>query len=373
MPAPQIFECYTVTAPGVEGLTAGELRALGLSVGPQEPGGVSFTGDIRDIQRANLHLRTASRVLVRMGEFHASEFYQLEKRARKLPWETFLSPGDPIEFRVTSRTSRLYHQRGIAERLANVAREQVAGVELQPPGGQRFVVRLVHDRCLVSADSSGDNLHRRGYRGPAGKAPLRETLAAAMLLAIGWDGARPMLDPFCGSGTIPIEAALLAGGIPPGLHRSFRFEGWPGHDGLAWRRLVAEARAHLQPVSLPPIHGSDRDAGAVAAALENAERAGVAGVVTFARVALSAVRPPPTPGFVVSNPPYGVRVGQGRDLRDLYDRLGDWARACGEGWQIGLLAADASLIQRTRLPLEAAFATTNGGIKVRFYRTAVGG
>jgi hypothetical protein len=160
---------------------------------------------------------------------------------------------------------------------------------------QLFVVRLFHDSCTVSADSSGALLHRRGYRLATAKAPLRETLAAAMLLGAGWDGSAPLLDPMCGSGTIAIEAALLARRIPPGLRRRFAFERWPGFEPAPWRRALDAARSGIRERAPGPIHASDRDAGAIEAARANAERAGVAEDLTLARAAIAAVEPPPGP------------------------------------------------------------------------------
>ena len=150
-------------------------------------------------------------------------------------------------------------------------------------------MRLFRDECTVSADASGELLHRRGYRLATAKAPLRETLAAAMLVGTGWDGSAPLIDPMCGSGTIPIEAALLARRMPPGMTRRFAFMRWPGHDRAAWERLVEQARERALPRAPAPILGSDRDAGAVAASVANAERAGVAGDVEWRRAAISAI------------------------------------------------------------------------------------
>ena len=227
------FQIFAPTAPGLESITAGELKSLGVR-GRQEIGGVAFGGDLDRIYQANLWLRTASRVVVRLGQFHASTFYELERRAKKLPWTDFLPGNGSVEVRVTCRKSKLYHSDAVAERvLAVIAGVAPSGTEMksrsfnpdedeeeyQGKGGSGlFIVRIVNDQCEISADSSGELLHRRGYRKEVAKAPLRETLAAAMVLASGWDGRRgePLLDPLCGSGTIPIEAALIARGIAPG-------------------------------------------------------------------------------------------------------------------------------------------------------------
>jgi putative N6-adenine-specific DNA methylase len=349
-----------------------------------EAGGVEFEGSLADVARANLHLRTATRVLVRLGDFHARALGELERRGRLLPWSRYLAPGQPVRLRVTSRKSRLYHQGAIAERLASAIAAE-SGAVPEPRGGgdpddesgadaQLIVVRMLRDECVVSLDSSGELLHRRGYRagaGAGGKAPLRETLAAAMLLASGWDPGRPLVDPFAGSGTIPIEAALLARRIPPGLSRRFAFQTWPETAPDLWPRIVSEARERILPQAPAPILGSDRDAGAVATALANAERAGVSADVVFRRAALSALEPPADPGWLVTNPPYGKRVGARGDLRDLYAQLGNVARRSLSGWTVSLLVPSTPLERQTGLRFEERLATTNGGLAVRVVAAGV--
>ena len=369
---PPVLDCWAVTHPGVEPITAGELGRLGLSPGASEPGGVAFAAAPADLARANIHLRTAGRVLVRLAEFKAVSFADLERHGGRVPWSACVGQSGVMRFRVTPRKSRLYHQDAIAERLARAVAAAVPGVRIASggaedaePGEQLFVVRLFRDRCTVSADSSGQLLHRRGYRLAASKAPLRETLAAAMLLAVGWDGSRPLVDPLCGSGTIPIEAALIARNIAPGAGRGFASEAWPALSGVDWQRLRDAARSAVRPATVP-IAGSDRDAGAVAAAIHNAERAGVAGDVRFERRALSAAAPPDAvSGWIVTNPPYGARVGDRRALRDLYARLGQVVRGPFGGWDVALLVAAPELTGQLALPLEERFVTSNGGIRVR--------
>jgi putative N6-adenine-specific DNA methylase len=343
------------------------------------PGGAAFAGTPEAILRANLWLRTASRVLVRLASFRAAAFHELEKQARAIPWERILAPETPVRFRVTSHQSRLYHTDAIAERLAesiswrlggaDVVSERVAPSDDAPDedldGGQLFVVRLARDRCTVSADSSGALLHRRGYRQALAKAPLRETLAAAMLLASDWSGDVPLVDPMCGSGTIPIEGALVARRIAPGLHRSFAFHQWPEMDGALWTRVRDEALAAVRETASAPIRGFDRDAGAIDAARANAERAGVAGDIEFAVRSISALEPGPIPGLLATNPPYGVRVGEAERLRDLYARLGQVARARLAGWRIALLSANERLDRELRLPFAERLRSRNGGIPVR--------
>ena len=297
------FEIFAPTAPGLESIAAGELKSLGVR-GRQEVGGVAFAGDLDRIYEANLWLRTASRVVVRLGQFHASTFYELERRAKKLPWADFLPAKGSVEVRVTCRKSRLYHSNAVVERVLSVIaglapsgiemkagnlsdEEQEEDHEVKSPR-QLFVVRIVNDLCEISADSSGELLHRRGYRKEVAMAPLRETLAAAMVLASGWDGRRgePLLDPLCGSGTIPIEAALIARGIAPGLHREFQFMQWPTFDRRLWSDMLEKAQSSATESSLQ-ILGTDRDRGAISAASHNAERAGVERDVQLSAESLS--------------------------------------------------------------------------------------
>jgi putative N6-adenine-specific DNA methylase len=366
--------CFAVVAPGLEPLVADELRALAavqrLRVEDPEPGGVAFRTDRAGLYAANLHLRVASRVLVRVGSFHASAFSELERRARRLSWSRFVQAGQAVTFRVTSRKSRLYHQEAVAQRLLDVVGGG-APAGSKAGGAQEFVVRLYRDECTVSADASGELLHRRGYRLDSAKAPVRETLAAAMLAAAGWSGQAPLLDPMCGSGTIPIEAALLARRIPPGLRRSFAFEGWPEFEPQTWDTVRERARELVRPAGHALIQGSDRDAGAVRAATMNAERAGVATDIHWRRAAISAIEPPPSSGWIVTNPPYGVRVGERKRLRDLYAQLGNVLRAKCGGWEVALLTTHPELEHQTALALESRFETTNGGIRVRLMRTRV--
>jgi putative N6-adenine-specific DNA methylase len=235
---------------------------------------------------------------------------------------------------------------------------------------QLFVVRIVHDQCEISADSSGDLLHRRGYRQEIAKAPLRETIAAAMVLASGWKRNESLLDPMCGSGTIPIEAALIARKIAPGLKRSFQFMNWPGFDARRWKDVLEKAQETTSNFS-GEILGADRDAGAIEASTKNAERAGVAENVRFFSESLSGSvgglgDSDAESGWILTNPPYGIRVGTAGDLRILYATLGT-ALQKNPKWRLGVLTPDQALLGQTRLTLRPRFSTSNGGIPVGFY------
>ena len=362
MPEAGPHPCFAITPPGVEHLTAAELAGLGIVAGATEPGGVAFTATTRQLYAANLALRTASRIVVRLAEFPARAFYELERKARRVPWDAALAPGMAARFRVSSRKSRLYHLDGIAQRLAAVAGgPEDAGADDE---AQLFLVRVLRDVVTISADSSGALLHRRGYRLATAKAPLRETLAAAMLLGAGDREDWAFADPFCGAGTLPIEAALLRRRIAPGLFRSFGFERWPGFDAATWHALREEARLRVLPRAGVPILGSDRDAGAIDAARANAERAGVAEDVSFTQRPFSSVAPPAGTGLLASNPPYGIRVGDRRGLGDLYRAFGALAGEQWAGWSVALLSADAGLLAETGLRFSVRWSSNNGGIPV---------
>jgi putative N6-adenine-specific DNA methylase len=342
----------------------------------EEIGGVAFSGNLEQVYRSNLWLRTASRVVVRIAEFEARAFHELERLARKVPWEEIVSAKAVVRFRVTCRKSRLYHSDGVAQRLSESVLRRVAGVRTLVAGpdvdegddstGQLFTVRLFHDRCTISADTSGALLHRRGYRLASGKAPLRETLGAAMVLGSGWSPPQSLMDPLCGSGTLPIEAAMLARGIAPGLNRDFAFTQWPGFDSTQWNLLLDEARSTQRASAGASIVGSDRDAGVIASATENASRAGVANDVEFQVRPVSALAPAGKAGWVLMNPPYGVRVGESTGLRDLYAQTGNTLRLKFGGWRAGFLSGDRKLEGQLKLPLVPVFETSNGGIPVRF-------
>lgn len=372
------YDAFAITAPGLEDITAAELSALGLTPGERAPGGVSFDASPRALYSANLHLRTASRVVVRMGSFGATAFHELERRAARLPWAAFVSPGARVALSVTCRKSRLYHSDAVGERVVSAMASRVQNLDVGGDEGddardpaQLVLVRMLHDECTVSVDSSGALLHLRGYRQAVAKAPIRETLAAAVLIASGWTGDRPLLDPMCGAGTIPIEGALIARRIAPGLRRRFAFERWPGFEAATWREVLEEAESRVLPSSPVVIQGSDRDAGAIEAAVANAARAGVSADVELVRRSLSAIEPPESAGLVATNPPYGVRVGERDRLRNLYAQFGKVMLSRCPGWQVTFVSADVPLERQTRLRLRSLVRTSNGGIPVRIVTGSV--
>ena len=375
------LQLFAITAPGLEPLAAAELRALGADARP-EPGGVAWTGGADTLYAANLHLRTASRVAVLAAEFRAKTFFELERHARKVPWERWVQKGGAVRLRVTCRKSKLYHEGAVAQRVLEAIEHRVGplaqtAVGKDDEGGedegdaQLFIVRFNRDECTIRADASGALLHLRGYRQAVAKAPLRETLAAAMLLGSGWDGTAPLVDPMCGSGTIPIEGALIARRIAPGLAspdrepRDYAFTSWPDFDVERWAQVVDRAAEEILSAAPVPILGSDRDEGAIAAATANAARAGVEADVDLSVRAVSAVEPPQGPGWMVINPPYGVRVGERDPLRNLYAALGRTLRERCPGWTLALLSPDQGLERQVGLALDEVLRTSNGGIPVR--------
>ncbi|MEZ4417656.1 MAG: THUMP domain-containing protein [Gemmatimonadota bacterium] len=366
MGTPEHLDAFAVAAPGLAPVLAAELAGLGVAAGRVAPEGVEFRTDLAGLCRVNLCSRTASRVLVRIARFRAAHFDELVKGATVVDWQRWIEPGSAVRFRVTCSKSRLYHQRAVEERLRGVL-----GAEGAVPDDDGLaalvVVRIHRDQCTLSIDSSGELLHRRGYRLATAKAPLRETLAAALLLACGWDGGRPLVDPFCGSGTVAIEGALLARQMAPGAGRGFALERWPWADGAVLEQVRRQVAAAVLPRAPAPIRGPDRDEGAVAAARANAERAGVLGDVVLERSPVSDLRAPPGVGLVLTNPPYGLRVRGGKDLRDLYDRFGQVLRGDFRGWQVAVLGTDRSLVGRLQLDLEAQLRTTNGGVPVTLF------
>ncbi|MEK6750108.1 MAG: class I SAM-dependent RNA methyltransferase [Pseudomonadota bacterium] len=381
---------FALCQPGLEPWVAEELRGIlpaDAEITPATPfavnvavddGGVEFKGEWAALYRANLYLRTSDRILVRVGAFRATNEEELQRRACTLNWRRYLSPGQNVTVRVICRKSKLFHPGLVAEHVVAAISERLGGAlsQAHPKQADRvnpaqlIIVRIIENRCTISIDSSGVSLYKRGYRPAIAKAPLRETLAATLLLASGWDRTSPLLDPFCGSGVIPIEAAMLALGIPPGLKRRFAFMDWPGFDEVLWQ--IIEREAH-QPrtASCPPLFGSDRDAGAIRMAEQNAERAGVAQYIRCTHCAVSSIAPPPQPGWIVTNPPYGIRIASKHDLRNLYAQFGNVLRELCPGWHVNVLSNDLALLGQMKIKFDTSIGMQNGAIGVRFARGTV--
>ncbi len=356
------FECFAVTPPGAEGLCAAELRRLGLE--PEEqPGGVSFQAIARDLYRANLWSRVASRVLVRLGEFKCRDFPEFYRQLLKLPWGRFVRPERNCQIRVSCRTSRLNHSGRVAQTVLAALDKVLDGRPGSSLSGEQLIlVRLENDQCTVSIDSSGELLHRRGYRKYTVDAPLRENLAAAILLKLGYDGSRPLVDPMAGSGTFAIEAALIAAGIAPGRLRRFAFMGWPHYRSHVWTLCLQEPGVVAQPCAA--ITAVDCNPAAVSAARKNAVAAGVESLVRVEAGQMEHFQAPAEKGLLICNPPYGERLGKVDQLLPLYACFGDLCRETFRHWTIGWISADRRFDRRARLGCQRLWSFSNGGITV---------
>lgn len=362
-----MMDIFLVAPPGLEPVLAQEARALNFAAIRAERGGVSFRGDWSEVWRANLCLRGATRVLARIGSFRALHLAQLDKRARKFGWGDVIAPGQALRVETTCRKSRIYHAGAATQRIERALREE-AGAVINPEAALCLKARIDDDLCTFSIDTTGESLHKRGYKDATGKAPMRETLAALFLRAAGYDGDVPVLDPMCGSGTFVIEAAEMAQGVWPGRARGFAFETLPSFDATAFA-----AMKHSAPRPVAPIfHGRDRDAGAIRGATANAERAGVADLCDFDCAPVSALTRPEGPaGLVIVNPPYGARIGNKKALYALHHSLGEVLRDRFGGWRVALVTTEGGLARATGLPfLPPGPPVPHGGLKVRLYQTA---
>jgi putative N6-adenine-specific DNA methylase len=370
---------FAVTAPGLEPVTAEELQGLGANDVRVTRGGVGFAGPLELGFRANLWLRSAVAVRLRLARFHVPSERLLAKRAAEVDWSEYLAGEERAELLVSLSRSRLAHAGRVAEVMSGLvpavvgegsAAGRIEGAPSEPhsQGSQRVYVRIIHDTCTLSLDMSGELLHRRGYRQEVSRGPLRETLAAALILASRWDPSTPFVDPMCGSGTLPIEAALLAMRVAPGRNRAFACERWPAASPAVWERLRAEARAAALPAPPAPIGGADHNAGAVGVARRNAERAGVQAHLVLDRRSLAEIEPPPGTGLVLTNPPYGRRVTEVRALEGLYADLGQVLAERFAGWQAAVVSADPRLDRRIELPRLGEIEFRHGGLRCRLVR-----
>lgn len=361
------FELFLVAPPGLEPLLCDEALENGFAGARVVPGGVELRGGWPDVWRANLVLRGATRLLVRIAEFRALHLAQLDKRARKVNWASVLRADVPVRVEATCRKSRVYHAKAAKQRVERAIAEEL-GAPVDGETGLQIKVRIEDDLCTISVDTSGDSLHKRGHKVAVSKAPMRETLAALFLRQAGYRGGEPVLDPMCGSGTFVIEAAEMAAGLFPGRSRSFAFEQLATFDAETWAALKQTA-APVMPAQR--FFGSDRDAGAIRSALANAERAGVADMCEFAQGAISDLTRPDGPaGLVIVNPPYGARIGNKKLLYGLHGALGQVLKERFSGWRVGIITNEAGLARATGLPFKPPGPPVpHGGLKVRLYQT----
>jgi putative N6-adenine-specific DNA methylase len=356
--------CYfAVTTPGFESVCAGELQQLKINSSLQF-GGIEFHGGLSELYLANLWLRSASRILVRLGELSARDFPTLHKRLLRLPWGRFIKPGTLCNVRVVCHRSRLSHSGRVAETTLQAIYKSL-GAEADPQGrSQQVLVRIEDDRCLVSIDSSGELLHRRGYRQARVAAPIRENLAAGCLLALGYDGSLPLLDAMTGSGTFAIEAALIALRRAPGAKRSFAFMDWPKYRPGLWAQLLQQAQQQEKTELAAPIYAVDNNLKAIAAAELNLSSAALQGLVRIQCQPMQQLVADSVHGLIICNPPYGERIGRTAALQALYRDIG---RVYGEvfaTWQGALVCPDAELIRSTAIPFAPLLRFSNGGIRV---------
>ncbi len=362
------FEIFLTAPPGLEPQLLSEVTELGLGPAEALPGGVRIDGGWPEVWRANLELRGAVRVLVRFASFRAFHLAQLDKRARKLDWGAVLRPDVPVRVEAVCRNSKIYHDRAARDRIARAITETL-GAPVLAEAPLRVMLRIEDDLVTLSVDTSGELLHRRGYKTYVGKAPMRETMAALFLRECNYQPGEAVVDPMCGSGSFVIEAAEITAGLAPGRARAFAFEQLaPGlSQGWADARV---ARARPDPDGPIVAFGSDRDDGAIRGSRDNAARAGVTALCQFDRSPVSALAPPEglPPGLVIVNPPYGARIGNRKPLFALYGSLGQVLAERFAGWRLGLVTSDGGLAKATGLNLRAGPPVAFGGLQVKLYQ-----
>lgn len=357
-----------------------ETVAMGLAEQEIKEAGVEFKGKLVDCYRANLWLRTASRILYRFPSFRAGALEELFRKGVALRWDLWLNPRIPLQVKSHVKLSRICHEGQVRDTLIEAIQKHFRLLDISPPESledcleeegddshgtgnhQRIFIRLKNNQCEISLDTTGAHLHRRGYRLQHTGAPLRETLAAAILFKVGWRGDCPLVDGMCGAGTVPVEGALMARRLPPGLKRSFLFEEWPSFQSKTWAYLCNKAEEDSLASSPVPLIGLDRDPQALAVAVQNAERAGVSRDIRWECTDFFDFGPSAfdlEPGVLILNPPYGKRMSGGGE--EFYARLGSHLRRYFKGWKIAVLIPDSSLA--TRLGLRS----------VRFWRIIHGG
>ncbi len=360
---------FAVIPPGLEPVLVAELRELGLSAEAVE-GGALFPSQGDALLRAVLGARTPARVWLRVASFRATTLDDLARRAREAAWSRFVSPRQPVQARVSAARSRLRHRDTVGKKVELAVQDALRGPRRASAGRPSrdpvdVLVRIVDDVVELSVDASGDAHWRRGWRRDIGEAPLRENLAAAVLRLVGWRPGEALVDPMCGSGTFPIEAATIASGRPVGAGRRFALERWPEHDPATLRRVLAGLQ---RPPTATSLLGADRDEAVLRAARANADRAGVR--VSFVHRAVAELAPLGAPGLVVANPPWGERI---RGADDAWRDLGDALRARFAGWRVALLVPDRRFLKLAGLDLRRVGGFSSGGVRLAVHAGPVGG
>lgn len=361
------LEILLVTAPGLEDL----LRAEAIEKGFKKPqtitGGVVIKGDWATAWRANLDIRGASKVLVRIGGFKARNFSQLEHNLHGFPWDEILRASVPVRIDASCKKSRIYHTGAVIERMENALKNSMR-VKISPEAEVVIKARIENDFCTISIDTSGEMLHKRGHKEAVSKAPMRENLAALILRQCGYNGKEPVLDPMCGSGTFVIEAAEIAASLYPGRSRHFAFEHLKTFDEVKWQELRNRTNNKITNLKF---YGSDQDPGAIRMSTANAERAGVSGMAKFKQLSVNEIMPPDGPsGLVIVNPPYGERIGDTKELGELYQTLGQRLKGKFSGWRVGIVTSSQALAKKTGLKFAYESETIHhGGLRVKVYST----
>ena len=367
-----------VCAPGFESFLEEEICALP-DVKEVEivRGGVEFSGPLETTYHANLHLRTAHRVLLRIDDFLAQTYPMLFDRAKRISWELYLGFEEALSINVSAKRSRLRHHKNIAATLHDAILTSLEPLGLQPKleddAPLELYARMFQDRCTLSLNTSGEHLHKRGYRTNINEAPLRETLAASILKASNAENYDLILDPMCGTGTFLIEAALMKRKVASGLHRHFAFEQFPSFQKSKWERFKSEARDAALPLSPARLIGCDVDEKVLEAARANAERAGVLGDIHFFQadartLDYSTFGASNQRALLVTNPPYGRRLGSEQEVKTLYGALSERLRQA-EGWRVALITPEPEWIE---LPPTSALKFRNGGLRVSLLQGSCG-
>lgn len=364
---------FAATSPGFEDLCCSELLNLGLSeenVSVVE-GGVEFMGQLQHCWQANLHLRTANRILMRIDNFKATGFRQLEKKVAGIPWELYLPPAGLPKIHVTTRHCRLHHTAAIGQRINDGISERNWGNDLAKAGKKQLstdltvFVRGVDDHFTVSIDSSGNHLHKRGLKTHYGEAPIRETYAAAALLLAGYTGQEPLIDPMCGTGTFSLEAAMMAKNIASGWFREFAFSHWPSFNEKRWEYLRRQTESRFINSQRQMIHASDQDPSACSRLERCVRQTQLSDIISVSQKNFFDFHPEEltdTKGVVVINPPYGKRLGSLKKSDSLFMEICDRLSQTYKSWKVILIAPDRKLIKKLPFKLEN-LPLFHGGLK----------
>ena len=368
------FELLVPCHFGLEAVLKREIYDLGYEITKVEDGRVTFEGDEEAICRANIFLRTAERVLIQVGRFKATTFEELFQGIKNLPWEEYIpEDGKFWVKKASSINSKLFSPsdiQSIAKKAMVERMKQKYRKDWFKEDGAPYPVRifLLKDEVTVALDTSGDSLHKRGYRTMTSKAPLTETLAAALILLTPWRANRILVDPFCGSGTFPIEAAMIAANIAPGMNREFTAEQWTNLiDWKLWYECVKEAEDMIDTEVEVDIQGYDIDGDVVKAARENAKRAGVDHMIHFQQRAVADLNHPKKYGFLISNPPYGERLEDKADLPALYTQIGEAYQRL-DSWSMFLITSYTDTEKYIGRKADKNRKIYNGMLKTYFYQ-----